>query len=102
MSDYDLDYIYSLYNTDNGVELYDTLEAAEKVKRRWLEVVPVDGPFQHTRAEANLIIASRQAANALINLCEGNVALVESQKILLVAAELQNALDELFRPLPPS
>lgn len=102
MTDYNPDYIYSLYNPDNGIELYDTLEEAEQVKHRWLEAVPVDGPFQHTRVETNLIMASRRAVNALVDLCEGDVAFVESQKIHLVAAELQQALDELFRPLPAS
>ena len=102
MSDFNPDYIYSLYNIDNGVELYDSLEEAEKVKRRWLEVVPVDGPFQHVRAETKLIMASQRALSALIGLCEMNAALAESQKINLVATELQHALDEFFSPLPAS
>ncbi|HLA95167.1 MAG TPA: hypothetical protein VK612_05555, partial [Pyrinomonadaceae bacterium] len=95
----DLDYIYSLYNTDNDVAIHDSLEEAERVKRRWVGVVPVDGPFQHTRPEATLITAARRAIIKLTRLYEKD-ALIESQKVEFVAAELQRAIEEFFKPFP--
>lgn len=101
MSNFDPDYFYSLYNTDNGVVIYESSDEAERVKCGWLETVPVDGPFQHNRLEAILMTATRRAIENLTDLCKRD-ALIESQKVHSVAIDLQYAFDEFLKQFPDS
>lgn len=100
MDSFDAEYFYSLYNPDNGVELYDSLAEAEKVKNRWSEVVSVDGPFQHSRLERNLILQAQRAMKALMNVCEKDRVLAEKLQLNSIVTELERALDELITPSP--
>ena len=98
MSNFDAEYIYSLYNPDNGVELYDSLEEAESARCQWLKVVPVEGPFKHSRPEKDLILAIKRTLSTLIDACENDVVLAKEQRLNSVVTELQRTLDRMSIP----
>ncbi len=58
----------SLYNEDDGVVLFDSIEDAEEAKARWEQTVPVEGPFEHDHIERLLIPAAQNAAALLLRL----------------------------------
>lgn len=102
MDNFDAEYFYSLYNPENGVELYDSLVEAEKVKKRWSEVIPVDGPFQHSRPERDLILQAQRAMRALMTVCEKDRILAEKLQLNPIVTELRRTLDALITPPSPA
>lgn len=102
MLNFDIDHIYSLYNADDGVVLFDCIDEAESVKRRWEEVVPVAGPFQHVRLEKALIPAMQRALTTITEIAKENPALAKQRQLGALALELQSALGSLTNPTQSS
>jgi hypothetical protein len=105
MAKFDYDYIYSLYNDDDDVLLYECLEHAQKAKSRLEEFVLVYGPFQHLRLEKPVIIAAQQAVGLLDRLFDKESELNPWQAAEEVRQVLQKALAEVvlkFESLPES
>jgi hypothetical protein len=100
MFKFDLDNFYTLYNEDNGVVIYDSQEAAEATKAKWLKVVPVDGPFKHGRIEKPLILAAHQAVEILRAVCHENQRIAKKHNLDCVAQQLEHALYIALNPSP--
>ncbi len=98
MPKFDLEHFYTLYNQDNGVVIYDSREAAEAIKARWLEVVPVDGPFEHSRSEKSLILAARRAVGILRDVCHEDQQIAGKHNLDSVARQLEDALAVIVNP----
>lgn len=102
MSDFDLEHIYSLYNPDDGVVLYECINEAERAKRRLEKLVPVNGPFQHSRAERGLIVAALRALKIIAEISKENPSIAEEGQLGELASELQSALNILINPTQSS
>lgn len=96
MLNFDLENFYTLYNEDDGVVIYDSLEAAEATKARWLEVVPVDGPFEHLRIEKPLMLAAHQTVEILLDICHEDQRIAEKHNLKSVARQLVDALADII------
>ncbi len=97
MTRFDLDCFYTLYDNDDGVTIYDSLKDARETKKRWQELVPVEGPFQHGRLEKPLILAARRSIRLLLRLRDESRSKRTRARISSVIAQVEAALNE-FKP----
>lgn len=98
MTRIDISHIYSLYNEDDGVVIYECREDADEQRLRLKEFVPVEGPFEHPRMEKQIIIAADEALNLLRRLQREHTQ-ISDETITCVIKQLEEAFDSLTGPM---
>jgi hypothetical protein len=91
MSMSDVEHVYSLYNRDDDVILFDRLSDARNAKSRLEQVVDVEGPFSHPRHELPLLRAAAKAARDLRTLDRENPSRT-ADELGRIASDLEEAV----------